>query len=98
MPARELARLLGITPQAVSQWILLQTAPTTRRLAQVAHALKVPVERLTQGANAAPVLPVRQLDIEHAHAVGGQPQLDEGFARHGLWRLPKEVVEVPGAR
>src|SRR3954451_168247 len=41
-----LAKRLGLTPQAVSQWLQCQTTPSARRLGQIAAALDVSVEVL----------------------------------------------------
>jgi transcriptional regulator with XRE-family HTH domain len=42
----DLARLLNLSPQAVSQWLQLVTTPSARRLNQIATALGVSVESL----------------------------------------------------
>jgi transcriptional regulator with XRE-family HTH domain len=42
----DLARKLSVSPQAVSQWLQLQTTPSARRLVQIAGALGVNVDVL----------------------------------------------------
>jgi len=46
----ELARRLGLTPQAVSQWLAAQTTPSARRLIAIAKELNISVEVLRQAS------------------------------------------------
>lgn len=50
----QLAKLVGITQTAVSQWEQALTAPTTEMQARVAYVLKVAPHRLFPHPNASP--------------------------------------------
>jgi transcriptional regulator with XRE-family HTH domain len=95
MPARELARRIEISPQAISQWLSQQTAPTTRRLVQIAGVFGVHVERLRQDTGARNIAHLRQLESQLSSDAQGQPKLDEHRATLGLWMVPAEVISAP---
>jgi transcriptional regulator with XRE-family HTH domain len=92
MSARELAQRIGISAQAVSQWLSHQTAPTNRRLAQIAAVFAVPVMRLQQDTTFDAVAPLRELAMTLAPEPDGQPSLDEDLAKGGLWLLPTAAL------
>lgn len=50
MSQNELARVAGVSRNAVSQWEAGRTQPTTRRLAQIARTLKVSLDHLMSPA------------------------------------------------
>ncbi len=57
----DLAKLLGVTRNAVSQWESGETQPTTKRLAMLSRALNVPIDDIM-----VPTDKVRQKIFEHA--------------------------------
>ena len=66
MRPADLARQLGITSQSVSQWLLLQSAPDRRRLAEIAVILGVSVETLRSRP--------AEIDRQTPLSEGGRPE------------------------
>ncbi len=93
LSAAALAQRLGISAQAVSQWLALQTEPSRRRVQQIADVLGVGIERFTQDPKADLGVAVRQLDLALAQATKDGSRLDERTARDSGWRLPAELIE-----
>jgi transcriptional regulator with XRE-family HTH domain len=91
-PARELAQQIGVSPQAVSQWLSHQTTPTARRLAQIADVFQVSVDELGRGPAIERATPLRQLDMGLIIDPEGRPKLDESSAKAGAWQVPREVM------
>lgn len=98
MPARELARRVGVTPQAVSLWCRDETIPSMRRLIQIAEQFQVSVERLNQDTGDESVVSLRQLELSLVNGPSGQPVLDEKLAKQGLWQTPRELIEAQDPR
>jgi transcriptional regulator with XRE-family HTH domain len=96
MPASGLAKLIGISPQAVSLWFGLQTAPTARRLNQIANIFGVTVEQLRRGPADDFVRNLNQLDMRLMNNPEGKPRLDRS-AIIGCWQVPRDVVDGPAA-
>jgi transcriptional regulator with XRE-family HTH domain len=94
LPAAELARGINVSPQAISQWLTLQTAPTTRRLVQIAAVLGVTVQRLTEPEMPGNLTQLRQVELGLASDRDGHPVLDEDSAKFGLWQFPRDVIEA----
>lgn len=96
LPASGLARLIGISPQAVSLWFGLQTAPTARRLNQIANVFGVTVEQLRRDSADGFVRDLKQLDMSLIIDPQGDPRLDRS-AITGRWQVPGDVVDVHAA-
>src|SRR4051812_37345972 len=75
MSAGDIARRIGISPQAVSQWLSHQTAPSNKRLAQIAAVLAVPVLRLQQDTALDAVSPLRELTMKLGPETDEPPKL-----------------------
>jgi transcriptional regulator with XRE-family HTH domain len=88
MQGKELADLIEVSPQAVSQWLTGQLTPSARRLVQIATVLGVEVDDITRSP-----ISVSRVHIKRLELVLSPLPPDGGRLAHiGHWMLPIDML------
>jgi DNA-binding XRE family transcriptional regulator len=93
MQGKELADLIEVSPQAVSQWMTGQLTPSDRRLAQIATVLGVEVDDITRSPMSVSTVPIKRLEL----VLSPLPPDGGRLAHIGHWMLPIDMLPDSGS-
>jgi transcriptional regulator with XRE-family HTH domain len=85
---KELADLIGVSPQAVSQWMTGQLMPSDKRLAQIATVLDVEVDDLKRSPMSVSAVPVKRLEL----VLSPEPPDGGRLVHVGHWVVPIDML------
>lgn len=91
MQAKELARRIGLSAQAVSLWMTGQSRPANKRLAQIAQILRVSVDDLKRDTKLPATIAIKRIELDLS-PLSAQTLVDKKLVEQGIMTLPYELL------
>lgn len=99
MQAKELARRIGVSAQAVSQWMTGQSRPANKRLVQIAQVFRVDLDDLTRNSKPPTTIAIKRIELDlspHTTFAASQTTFTEKLVEKGIWTLPYDLLSCYG--